>query len=91
MENICRLVTPLHCRGVNMPAPGQQLFQIGMNDLAPGALSELNPKLPGIPAFPGEKPCPRGLHGKSYGGCCQGKGAHGQSESRDLLCWSWLL
>src|SRR6266700_702867 len=38
---------------------------------APGNLAMLS-----IPPFDPAKPCPCGLHGKSYGDCCKDKGIH---------------
>ncbi len=35
-----------------------------------------NLAMPSIPPFDPAKPCPCGLHGKSYGDCCKDKGIH---------------
>jgi len=35
-----------------------------------------NPAMLSIPQFDPAKPCPCGLHGKSYGDCCKDKGIH---------------
>jgi len=80
-EGVRKTVAPLTCRVCNKPAPGGQQFQIGMNDLKPEDVSKLNLKLPEIPAFPAEKPCPCGLHGKTYGECCSGKGHHAMGNA----------
>jgi hypothetical protein len=62
-------------------APDLQPYHIGMNVLAPEHVSKFNLKMPEIPAFPSDKPCPCGLHGKVYGNCCQGKGVHAMGNA----------
>ena len=80
-EGIRKVVTPLRCQVCKKAAPNQQPYHIGMNDLAPEHVSKFNLKMPEIPAFPSDKPCPCGLHGKAYGNCCQGKGVHAMGNA----------
>ena len=46
-------------------------FVLRLHPVARGTLS-----MPPIPSFDPAKPCPCGLHGKSYGDCCKDKGIH---------------
>ena len=73
---IAKLVKPLACYLCKKPAPEGIPFDIGMNDLTPDDVSKLKLNMPEIPPFPAERPCPCGLHGKSYGACCKGQGRH---------------
>jgi hypothetical protein len=73
-EGIRKAVAPLICQRCKKLAPAGIQFEIGMNDLKPEDVAQLNLIGPPLPPFDSSKPCPCGLHGKTYGACCKDKG-----------------
>jgi len=73
-EQIRKAVAPLTCQRCKKLAPEGIRYDIGMNDLKPEDVSRLNLTGPALPPFDPSKPCPCGLHGKTYGACCRDKG-----------------
>jgi hypothetical protein len=69
-----KAVVPLTCRRCKKLAPARIRYEIDMNDLKPEDVSKLNLIGPALPPFDPSKPCPCGLHGKTYGACCRDKG-----------------
>lgn len=75
-EGIRKAVAPLTCQRCKRAAPAGIRVDIGMNDLKPEDVAKENLPLPALPPFDVSKPCPCGLHGKSYGVCCKNRGIH---------------
>lgn len=65
-EQIRKAVAPLTCQRCKKLAAEGIRCDIGMNDLKPEDVSRLNLAGPALPPFDPSKPCPCGLHGKTY-------------------------
>jgi len=75
-EGIRKVVAPLTCQRCKKPAPAGIRIDIGMNDLKPEDVAKENLPIPQLQPFDPSKPCPCGLHGKTYGSCCKDQGIH---------------
>jgi hypothetical protein len=73
-EGVRKAVAPLTCQRCKKLAPAGIQYHIGMNDIKPADVSELNLTGPALSPFDPSKSCPCGLHGKTYGSCCRDKG-----------------